>query len=64
MSNSSNKNYSQKTRNLPMPIEANQVYGLSEQSWKVLTEVTFPTAKTPEAIMMALDYCKARKLDK
>ena len=62
MSNSS-KNYSQKTRNLPMPIEANQVYGLSEQSWKVLTEVTFPTAKTPEAIMMALDYCKARKLD-
>ena len=44
-----------------MPIEANQVYGLSEQSWKVLTEVTFPTAKTPEAIMMALDYCKARK---
>ena len=63
MSNSSNKNYSQKTRNLPMPIKANQIYGLSEQSWKVLTEVTFPTAKTPEAIMMALDYCKARKLD-
>jgi phage recombination protein Bet len=54
---------STKIRNLPMPFEANQVYGLSEQSWKVLTEVTFPTAKTPEAIMMALDYCKARKLD-
>jgi phage recombination protein Bet len=62
MSNPS-KNNPQKTRNLPMPVEANQVYGLSEQSWKVLTEVTFPTAKTPEAIMMALDYCKARKLD-
>lgn len=59
----SSKNNAQKTRNLLMPIEANQVYGLSEQSWKVLTEVTFPTAKTPEAIMMALDYCKARKLD-
>jgi phage recombination protein Bet len=29
----------------------------------VLTEVTFPTAKTPEAIMMALDYCRTRKLD-
>ncbi|MEI8573895.1 MULTISPECIES: phage recombination protein Bet [Methylomonas] len=52
-----------KTRNLPMPIDVNQVYGISEQSWKVLTDVTFPTAKTPEAIMMALDYCKARKLD-
>jgi len=62
MSNQS-RNYPAKTRNLPMPIDANQVYGLSEQSWKVLTEVTFPTAKTPEAIMMALDYCKARKLD-
>ena len=62
MSNPS-KNNPQKSRNLPMPVEAHQVYGLSEQSWKVLTEVTFPTAKTPEAIMMALDYCKARKLD-
>jgi len=46
-----------------MPTEANQIYGLSAQSWNVLTEVTFPTAKTPEAILMALDYCKARKLD-
>jgi phage recombination protein Bet len=57
------KNTPLKTRNLPMPVDAHQVYGLSEQSWKVLTEVTFPTAKTPEAIMMALDYCRARKLD-
>jgi hypothetical protein len=63
MSNQSRTNYSPKTRNLLMPIEVNQFYGLSEQSWKVLTEVTFPTAKTPEAILMALDYCKARKLD-
>ena len=57
------KNQSERTRHLPMPIEASQVYGLSEQSWKVLTEVTFPTAKTAAAIVMALDYCKARKLD-
>jgi phage recombination protein Bet len=54
---------STKTRELIMPTEANQIYGLSAQSWNVLTEVTFPTAKTPEAILMALDYCKARKLD-
>jgi len=52
-----------KTRNLPMPVEAKQLYEVSEQAWKVLTEVTFPLAKTPEAIMMALDYCRARKLD-
>ncbi|WP_232529489.1 phage recombination protein Bet [Methylomonas koyamae] len=46
-----------------MPDAAKQTYGLTEQSWKVLTEVTFPTAKTAEAILMALDYCKTRKLD-
>lgn len=59
----STKNNPPKIRDLPMPMDANQLYGLSEQSWKVLTEVTFPTAKSPEAILMALDYCKARKLD-
>ena len=63
MSNSNNRNNQTRTRNLPMPVEARQIYELSEQSWKVLTEVTFPTAKTPEAIMMALDYCRTRKLD-
>ena len=63
MSYSSKNNPSPKTRHLPMPVEAKQLYELSEQSWTVLTEVTFPTAKTPEAIMMALDYCRTRKLD-
>ncbi|QPK64041.1 phage recombination protein Bet [Methylomonas sp. LL1] len=61
--NPNNRNTLPKTRDLPMPVAAQQSYGLSEQSWKVLTEVTFPTAKTSEAILMALDYCKARKLD-
>jgi len=63
MAQSSKNNVPPKTRNLPMPVEAKQLYEVSEQSWKVLTEVTFPTAKTPEAIMMALDYCRTRKLD-
>ena len=63
MAQSSKNNSPPKTRNLPMPVEAKQLYDLSEQSWKVLTEVTFPSAKTPEAIMMALDYCRTRKLD-
>ncbi|MCK9608986.1 MAG: phage recombination protein Bet [Methylomonas sp.] len=58
-----NRNTLPKSRDLPMPAVVQQSYGLTEQSWKVLTEVTFPTAKTPEAILMALDYCKARKLD-
>jgi hypothetical protein len=55
-----NRNTLPKSRDLPMPAVVQQSYGLTEQSWKVLTEVTFPTAKTPEAILMALDYCKAR----
>jgi len=63
MAQSSKNNVPPKTRNLPMPVEAKQLYEVSEQSWKVLTEVTFPSAKTPEAIMMALDYCRTRKLD-
>lgn len=63
MSFSSKNNYSPNIRDLAMPVEAKQIYDVSEQSWKVLTEVTFPTAKTPEAIMMALDYCRTRKLD-
>lgn len=31
--------------------------------WRLLCESVFPSAKTPEAIMLALDYCRARKLD-
>lgn len=31
--------------------------------WRVLCESVFPSAKSPEAIVLALDYCKARKLD-
>ena len=63
MAQSSKNNIPPKTRDLPMPVEAKQLYDVSEQSWKVLTEVTFPSAKTPEAILMALDYCRTRKLD-
>lgn len=63
MANASKHNAPPRIRDLPMPIEATQLYDVSEQSWKVLTEVTFPTAKTPAVIMMALDYCRTRKLD-
>lgn len=45
---------------LPMP---HGVHGLSAPQWRVLTDAIFPLAKTPEAIMLALDYCRARKLD-
>jgi len=32
-------------------------------AWKALTEAVFPAARTPQSIVLALTYCKARKLD-
>lgn len=40
--------------------------GLGESDagkWRVLCESIFPTARTPEAILLAMDYCRARNLD-
>jgi phage recombination protein Bet len=37
--------------------------GVTKSAWKALTEAVYPSAKTPDAIVMALSYCKARKLD-
>jgi phage recombination protein Bet len=42
---------------LPMPA------GLDPGQWRVLTEAIFPNAKSPESVLLALDYCKARGLD-
>jgi phage recombination protein Bet len=44
---------------LPMPPDA----AVTASVWKVLTDVIFPNAKSPESIVMALAYCRARKLD-
>ena len=45
---------------IPMP---QGLTDLDAGKWRVLCESVFPTARSPEAIMMALDYCRARKLD-
>lgn len=37
--------------------------GVNRASWKALTEAVYPSAKTPDAVVMALSYCAARKLD-
>lgn len=44
------------------PVEAKS-YGVNEQTWRVLVESTFPSAKTAEGILLAVAYCQARKLD-
>ena len=45
---------------LPMPANLSE---MDAGKWRVLCESIFPSAKTAEAIALALDYCKARKLD-
>lgn len=38
-------------------------YKGTEQSWKVLTEAIWPTARSADSIMLALSYCASRGLD-
>lgn len=44
---------------LPMPAGVT----ITPPQWRVLCDAIFPAAKSPEAILLALDYCAARKLD-
>lgn len=37
--------------------------GVDEGKWRVLTDAIFPSAKTIEAVRLAIDYCQSRKLD-
>lgn len=38
-------------------------FDVDKGAWKVLVESVFPAAKTPDAVVMALSYCKRRNLD-
>lgn len=46
---------------LPMPPSL--PHTMDAGKWRVLCETTFPNAKTPESIAMAVDYCRVRGLD-
>ena len=48
---------------LAAPASALAELGLDVGTWKVLTESIFPSAKTPEGVLLAVRYCQARKLD-
>jgi phage recombination protein Bet len=37
--------------------------GVTKASWKALVEAVFPAAQSVDSVIMALSYCKARKLD-
>jgi len=48
---------------LAAPSTALAELGIDLGTWKVLTESIFPSAKTPEGVLLAVHYCQARKLD-
>lgn len=48
---------------LPYYSKLEAEFGVDQAAWRVLVEATFPSAKTVEAVWMALAYCKQRKLD-
>jgi len=48
---------------LPYHPAIKERFGVDASGWKALVEAVFPSAKSHDAVVMALSYCKARKLD-
>lgn len=48
---------------LGYPKVALELYGVDARMWQVLIDAVWPSARTPEAVMLALAYCKGRHLD-
>jgi phage recombination protein Bet len=48
---------------LPYHPLVQERFGIDKASWKALVEAIFPTATSVESVILALSYCKARKLD-
>lgn len=47
---------------LPYPSEAAPA-GIPKGQWKALVDAIFPSAKTVDGVMLAVEYCKSRNLD-
>lgn len=48
---------------LPYDDRIEERFGIDIGGWRALTDAIFPSASTTDAIILALSYCKARKLD-
>jgi phage recombination protein Bet len=48
---------------LPYAPVAREKYGIDEDAWQALVDAIFPTAKSVAGVLLALAYCKWRKLD-
>ncbi len=48
---------------LPYHPAIKERFNIDKADWKALVEAIFPMAQTTESVILALSYCKARKLD-
>ena len=48
---------------LPYHALIEERFGIDKASWKALVEAVFPGATTTASVILALSYCRARKLD-
>lgn len=48
---------------LPYHPAIEERFGVDKASWKALVEAIFPNATSTESVILALSYCRARKLD-
>lgn len=48
---------------MPIPAAVAKEFDIAPAEWRVLVEQIFPAAKSIEAVMMALAYCRKRNLD-
>lgn len=48
---------------MPIPAAVAKEFEVGPTEWRVLVDQIFPAAKSVEAVMMALSYCRKRNLD-
>jgi len=48
---------------LPFHPQITESFGIQKSEWKALVEAIYPGAQSVDSVIMALSYCKARKLD-
>lgn len=48
---------------LPYHPAFEERFGVDQAAWRALVEAVFPAARTSEGVLLALSYCRARKLD-
>lgn len=45
------------------PVKAEAAFGIDVAGWRALVDAVWPSASSTESVILALSYCKARKLD-